>query len=124
MRVGGRLTNADISDNQKHPILLPQTHHVTQMIIRHYHNKNLHAGVQMTHYALRSEFFILNRKSHIWKIVRHCVKCTRQKPPVGHAQMANFPEPRVNETYPFYHTGVDFFSPISIKEKAEKIKPC
>ena len=38
IRVGGRLNNAEAIDCfMKHPIVLPTKHHVTHMIIRHYH---------------------------------------------------------------------------------------
>ena len=37
IRVGGRLRHADLPFADKHPILLPSTHTLTVLIIRHYH---------------------------------------------------------------------------------------
>ncbi len=36
LRVGGRLSNAPIPFEAKHPVILPNDHHVTQLIISHY----------------------------------------------------------------------------------------
>ncbi|CAB3996231.1 Hypothetical predicted protein [Paramuricea clavata] len=37
LRVGGRLQRASIGYNASHPVILPQKHPVTQLIINHYH---------------------------------------------------------------------------------------
>ena len=39
--------------NQKHPVLLPQAHHVFDLVIRDAHHRNLHDGIQSTLYAVR-----------------------------------------------------------------------
>jgi len=46
VRVGGRLTNADIIFNSKCPIVLPSKSNVTQLIFKHEHNRLLHIGPQ------------------------------------------------------------------------------
>jgi len=47
IRVGGRLRNADVPYDQKHPILLPRHHHITTLIIMDIHEKSFHAGPQL-----------------------------------------------------------------------------
>ena len=44
LRVGGRLNNADITEDSKHPIILPRKSHVTTLIIRHTHQQLGHVG--------------------------------------------------------------------------------
>ena len=44
MRVGGRIVEAPISFDSKYPMILPPGHHVTQLLITHYHQKLAHAG--------------------------------------------------------------------------------
>ena len=45
-RVGGRLENADLPFNLKHPIILPEHDHLTVLIIQHAHSKSVgHGGV-------------------------------------------------------------------------------
>ncbi|XP_058808422.1 uncharacterized protein LOC131674012 [Phymastichus coffea] len=122
IRVGGRLKEADLPYDQKHPILLPRDHHITNLLIRKVHRSNLHAGIQTTLYAIRSKFFIINGKRQIRKIIHSCVDCIRQKPPAAHAQMGNLPKARVEGSPAFDHTGVDFFGPMLIKEKKNRNK--
>ena len=44
LRMGGRLERATISSNAKHPMILPQHHHVTDLITQHYHRQEGHMG--------------------------------------------------------------------------------
>jgi len=46
LRVSGRLLNADISFNEKHPIILPQGHALTLLIMQEIHKVLLHSGAQ------------------------------------------------------------------------------
>ena len=120
IRVGGRLKKSQLIYNQRHPLLLPAKHSITDLIIREYHENNKHAGIQSTLYALREKFWILNGKNQVRKIVHHCVECIRQRPRLMQAQMAVLPEVRVTEAPAFSRTGVDFFGPILIKEKKDR----
>lgn len=37
LRVGGRLTNSTLSYSEKHPLVLPKDHHVTELFIEEMH---------------------------------------------------------------------------------------
>lgn len=39
LRVGGRLNRSSLTFEEKHPILPPKRYHLSQLIIRHYHQK-------------------------------------------------------------------------------------
>ncbi len=47
IRVGGRLSNADISFDQHFPIILPHDHVFTQLLVKYEHERHLHAGPQI-----------------------------------------------------------------------------
>ncbi|GFU75538.1 integrase catalytic domain-containing protein [Trichonephila clavipes] len=68
IRVGGRLKNAILADSQKHPILLPKTDHVVNLIISDYHLKLLHAGPQLLQAALREKFWILSARDSVRRV--------------------------------------------------------
>ena len=46
-RCGGRLSNADIPYNTKHPVLLPNKHHFTDLVIQRAHARVFHNGVKL-----------------------------------------------------------------------------
>lgn len=45
IRVGGRLKNAQMPDDMKHPIIVSSSHLITRMIIDHAHKITIHGGV-------------------------------------------------------------------------------
>ena len=53
LRVGGRLENAAISYDNKHQIILPYRHHVTNLIIQKYHQEAGHPGQEYVLSSLR-----------------------------------------------------------------------
>ncbi|XP_013409147.1 uncharacterized protein LOC106172792 [Lingula anatina] len=75
--VGGRLQNAAISTSQKHPKILPHDHHVTEIIVRHYHIKEGHVGAYHVLSVIRQEFWITRGLSTVKKVIRKCMVCRR-----------------------------------------------
>lgn len=120
IRVGGRLQNSELSFHQKHPILLPRHHQITDNIIREMHDKHHHAGIKATLYNVRQKFWILDGHNQVRKIVRNCVRCFRFQAQAVQYKMGNLPIARVRESVPFAHTGIDFASPFYIKEKKKR----
>ena len=59
LRVGGRLRRAQMEYNEKHPIVLPKCHYVSQLIAKHYHHEVHHHGRQITGGAIRQAGFWL-----------------------------------------------------------------
>ncbi|GFY54789.1 hypothetical protein TNIN_214051 [Trichonephila inaurata madagascariensis] len=62
-RVGKRLRNSSLPEKTKHPIILPKSHYVTELIVRH---KHLHGGSELILSALRMQYWIISArtKSH------------------------------------------------------------
>ncbi|XP_051175265.1 uncharacterized protein LOC127290614, partial [Leptopilina boulardi] len=92
LRVGGRIRHADLEHNKKCPILLPGKHPFTDLLIRHTHEKQLHAGINATLYALRLNYWPVDGRSSVKKIVHNCVKCFRAKPRDVNYIMGNLPK--------------------------------
>ncbi|XP_043477349.1 uncharacterized protein LOC122508206 [Leptopilina heterotoma] len=120
LRVGGRIENAAINDNKKHPIVLPKKHIVTRLLIREYHEKNLHSGVNTTLYALRSKYWIIDGRSLVRNVLHSCIRCFRVKPREPFYKMGNLPRVRLTAARPFENVGIDFCGPFFIKEKVHR----
>jgi hypothetical protein len=116
IRVGGRLKNANISNDIKYPILLPKNNFVTKLIIKYTHEQQLHAGPQSTLAALRQKYWIVSSRSVIRQVLHQCHKCFKAKPVAAKFKMGNLPNHRVQPARPFATTGVDYAGPFYIRE--------
>jgi hypothetical protein len=115
IRVGGRLKNANISNDIKYPILLPKNNFVTKLIM-YTHEQQLHAGPQGTLAALRQKYWIVSSRSVIRQVLHQCHKCFKVKPVAGKFKMGNLHNHRVQPARPFATTGVDYAGPFYIRE--------
>ena len=112
LRVGGRLEKADLSNYECHPLILPSSHHVTTLIVRHYHAKVQHQGRVFTHGLIRSSgFWILGGKRLVSSIIDKCVKCKRLRGQRQMQKMADLPAERLTPAPPFSYVGLDVFGP-------------
>jgi hypothetical protein len=67
IRMDGRLTYADyLPYDVKHPIILPRGHHVTKLIVKHYHERANHTGgVNFILAQLSQRFWIIAAREEI-----------------------------------------------------------
>ena len=65
IKVGGRLKHANIPNQSKHQIILSAKHHVTSLIIQHYHETSHHFGRDQTLPLIRPSYWIVNGKSAV-----------------------------------------------------------
>ncbi|XP_035228801.1 uncharacterized protein LOC118200916 [Stegodyphus dumicola] len=117
IRVGGRLKNANIPENSKHPILLPKEGYVTNLNVTHYHVNYLHASQELLISSLRMQFWILAVRSVVRKIIHSYIPCIRNRGKTVTQIMGDLPSPRVQPSRPFAVTGVDYAGPYSIKSQ-------
>ncbi|XP_025997552.2 uncharacterized protein LOC105197924 [Solenopsis invicta] len=120
IRVGGRLQQASLPEGTKHPIVIPAAHHFTTLVINHYHEKLLHVGAQTMLYAIREEFWPIQARNKIKKIIRQCVKCRKANPTVGWQLMGQLPSVRVNAGRPFLSSGVDYCRPFQVRDRIRR----
>ena len=120
LRVGGRLNRSTLSENQKHPVLLPQKHIITRLIIRGEHHRNLHAGTQTLLYQLRQTFWIINARKEIQTTLRNCLTCFKIKPQPVKQIMSDLPESRLEPHRPFSIIGIDYAGPINLKQSLRR----
>jgi hypothetical protein len=123
LRVGGRIQHADVSTAMKHPVILPRKHHITTLVIRHFHETVCHQGRGMTINAIRENgFWIIGCVAAVSDFISKCVSCKKMyaKPEVQ--KMADLPNDRVDPSPPFTYCGVDLFGPWYIKDGRKELK--
>jgi len=115
IRVGGRLHNAPIKNDAKHPAILPKKHHVTDLIITYYHRASGHSGVEYTLSLIRQNYWIIGARSSVRNIVNKCFNCRRRQASLQQ-KMASLPEDRITPSKPaFTYVGVDCFGPFTVR---------
>lgn len=117
IRVGGRLHNSLYTHDKKHPFLLSGKHYLSKLITSREHLVMLHAGPQLLLASLRDRFWITNGRNLVKQVVHRCVTCFRVSPILTQPIMGNLPTARVQPTFPFLHTGIDYAGPILIKDR-------
>lgn len=120
IRVGGRLNNANLDFDARHPILLPRNHILTQRILEREHMRNAHAGTQATMAAVRQHYWPISLRSSTRRVIRKCVTCFKSKPVVSEVIMGSLPTGRVTVSRPFFHCGVDYAGPFILRESKRR----
>ena len=119
LRVKGRL---DLP-LEKCPIILPNSHHVTTLIIRSCHERNGHTGMLQVLSSLREKFWILKVPSTVRKVLGQCAVCKRYQGSLCSQQMAPIIEDQKSSDRPsFTYVGVDYFGPFNVKIERSTVK--
>lgn len=118
-----RLVNTHVPADKARPIILPQKHHVTKLLIDYYHRVCFHSRIDTVIAMLRNKFYIPHVREMIRKAVNRCQRCKNKKAPIMSQQMSTLPEVR---TLPFEkaftRTGIDMFGPIEVTVKRSVVK--
>ena len=118
LRVGGRLRRARPEYGERHPVLSPKGHHVSRLIVRHYHSRVHHQGRQITHGAIRQAgYWLINGNHTVAKELSLCVVCKKLRGPPVEQRMADLPADRIEATPPFTNVDFDVFGPWSIQTR-------
>ena len=108
-KLKGRLEHSDLNECSKFPIFIPKESHLNKLLILDAHSKVLHSGMKDTLNEVRSEYWLVQGRSQVKKILNKCNLCRKygakllQKPPA-----APLPDFRVQCCDPFTNTGVDY----------------
>ncbi|GBM61401.1 hypothetical protein AVEN_70763-1 [Araneus ventricosus] len=119
LRVKTQVVNRRDKENFQKRMILPSNHEVVLKFIEHYHNKNLHCGIQILQNILREKFWILNGRKTICKVVSKCVICKRLSSKRLEVDSGPLPENRVRDAAVFQITGVDAAGPLFLRGNQE-----
>ena len=122
LRVGGRLENAPLAFNTRHPALLPSEDRVTHLIIADAHQRVFHSGMERTLTEVRLCYWPCRGRSLVKSVVHRCQQCKRRRCCPQQPKMAELPESRFDDRRAFSTVGVDYFGPLEVKKfrKTEK----
>ncbi|UYV77734.1 hypothetical protein LAZ67_15002083 [Cordylochernes scorpioides] len=122
LRVGGRLRKSNLQFNEKHPIILPHNHFVTELIVQQFHVEHLHSGLQLTLCAIRQKYWIPSGRILVKRLINRCMTCFKTKRQVSKQIMGDLPIHRIIPSSPFSKTGIDFAGPFITKPNVIRTK--
>ena len=115
VRVGGRVDQAIMSYDTRHPVLLPSDHWISTLITRHAHQHG-HNGVAATTAKIRTKYWILKATKLSKSVKFKCGFCKEMAHKTETQLMADLPALCLAPcTPPFYHTECNYFGPHTIK---------
>ncbi|XP_065197652.1 uncharacterized protein LOC135829177 [Sycon ciliatum] len=118
IRCRGRLENAELCYQAKYPVLIPQTHPITQLIINDCHLMTMHGGVAHTLSRLRYEYWLPRGRATVKSFITKCLTCRKHHGgPYRTPDMAPLPSARATRSIPFTHVGLDYFGPLLVKHQ-------
>ena len=115
LRVGGRLSNAECSYSQRHPVILRRHHELTTLIIRAEHIRLLHSGPSLVISSLSRQFHIIGQRIAVRSIIRACITCRRLSSKPQPQLMGQLRPERVTPGIVFETVGIDYAGPIYLK---------
>ena len=97
-------------------MIIQQKHHVSRLLIEHFHQNLAHAGQEHILAQLREQFWIPQGRSRVRKVLRSCLSRKKQRATKLELMMAALPAFRMTPFEPcFTHTGVEYFGPLHVK---------
>lgn len=114
LRIGGRLKEALIDYDSKHQVIIPKESYIAKLIINDAHLRTKHGGTQLTTTYTRNKHWIIDTRQTVRTQISKCVTCRRYAKQVQEQLMGTLPEPRVNMSRAFLHTGVDYAGPVQV----------
>lgn len=123
IRVGGRLSNSNLSFTAKHPVLLAKNNRLSALICDYYHRLLLHAGPRTTQAFIQRHYWILSLRSLLRSRIHLCRPCFRLSAQPSQPEMAGLPANRVTCSSAFAEVMTDFAGPFTTKETTRRSSP-
>lgn len=116
LHVGGRINAASgVTSEMKSPIILDGSHHVSRLIVKHYHVKAAHANQETVVNDLKQKYWIIKLRPTVKYVASRCMLCRLKKAKPEAPRMGDLPAARVaHHQRPFTHCGVDLFGPMEV----------
>jgi transposase InsO family protein len=122
LRVGGRVRNASLDADNKHPLIIPHRSPISMLIAREFHNV-AHLGTEWTLGLIRRTYWITKARCILKSVKQNCLMCKKLYGHPGYQRMADLPEERLMPgKAAFSFVGTDCFGPIMVKVNRSQAK--
>ena len=122
IKMGGRIDFSDLSEEEKHPVVLPSKSYIVRLIVEDTHRRQLHAGINQTLISVRDNYWIIRGRQIVRSVVKSCFICRKLNPVRLQVQTAPLPRDRIIQCVPFEVVGIDFTGPLYVYEGPPKEK--
>ena len=115
--VGGRLARANLSEAQKHPVVLVSGSPLLRLLLEERHKHYLHQGYRVVLANLAQQgILVIGGKAILKSIANKCIFCRVRRGKLLEQRLAELPVERVQpETAPFLSVALDYFGFLKIK---------
>nr|XP_039269991.1 uncharacterized protein LOC120344746 [Styela clava] len=119
LRVGGRIKDAPISYDAKHPIVIPKESLIASLMVDYIHRTTGHNGREYVLAEIRQNYWIVKGTSLVRTIINNCVLCRRKQRKPEYQEMSDLPVDRVTpDKALFSYVALNCFGPFSfVKEE-------
>ena len=115
LRLRGRLENAPLPYDTRHPIWLPRENDLTELYIIDAHRKVLHNGVRETVAEMKTKFYVPRLRQKVRAFIHKCNVCRRMEgASYLYPEKSNLPTFRFADT-PFSTIGIDYAGPYLVR---------
>ncbi|XP_036334792.1 uncharacterized protein LOC118745447 [Rhagoletis pomonella] len=120
LKVNGRIDSAYcLPITARRPVILPQNHHVTRLIMKQYHCQLHHQTYCLTINEMRQRFWVPRARSLLKSTKREYPVCAYNKAKPAIPLIGQLPLDRLTPyVRPFSYAGVDYCGPFYIKYNA------
>ena len=116
LRVGGRLSKANLSKSQTPPIILYHKCSLVLSMFNYNHVALGHCGPTLLLSFVGIRLHIVGARQLARSVCRSCIICRRQSAKSEGQMMGQLPSQRVVPHYPFQVTGMDYAGPLTLKK--------
>ncbi|XP_036346973.1 uncharacterized protein LOC118756307, partial [Rhagoletis pomonella] len=124
LKVNGRIDAAYcLPIAARRPVILPQTHYVTRLIVKQYHCRLHHQNESLTINEMRQKFWVPRARALLKSVKRNCNVCIYNSAKPAIPLMGQLPTDRLTpHVRPFSYAGVDYCGPfyVTIGRRKEK----
>ena len=108
--------HANLSFEQRHPILLSTKHEMVNLMLRSLHQEHNHEEVEYVRSVIQQKFWMWFLRNASRNIMSHCVFCRNLRAQTKVLFMAHLPTGSLDyQSYPFINVGGDCFGPFEVK---------